>query len=60
MLNSNLDIKNDQKATFKIVLRKSCVVQNFVEICGFAICGLTIKICEITICKLAHLKNVRI
>jgi hypothetical protein len=32
-------------------------MQYFVEACGFAICGLIMKICEFAICGMAHRRN---
>jgi hypothetical protein len=44
---SKYKVKNRfKKTTFRTVLRQSCaVVPYFVEICGFAICGLIMRIC---------------
>ncbi len=44
--------------TLRTILRQSCVV--FCRIFGFAICGLLMRICTLTFCGLAQLRNVRI
>jgi hypothetical protein len=42
------------------VLKHSCAVRYFVEICGFAICRLKLKICWCAICWLTYLRHLQI
>jgi hypothetical protein len=48
------------KKTLLLGLFWDRVVQSIVEIFGFAICGLIMKICRFAFCGLAHLSNLQI
>ncbi len=62
MLHISSDSSTNKKSFKRALLRLAWdrVVQHFVEICGFGICGLITKICGIALYRLAHIKNLRI